>query len=119
MALVEIRDIHKSYEHQGRTLEVLRGIDLTIQAGELVAIVGPSGTGKSTLLHCIGTLDLPTQGEIVLDDFVVTKLPSNKLADLRNKAAGNDKFEVLLNEVLQNTDKIAQLSKEVGSKSDE
>ena len=88
MALVEIRDIHKTYEHHGRTLEVLRGIDLTIQAGELIAIVGPSGTGKSTLLHCIGTLDLPTKGEIVLDDYVVTKLPSNKLAALRNHAIG-------------------------------
>jgi lipoprotein-releasing system ATP-binding protein len=88
MALVEIRDIHKSYEHNGRTLEVLRGIDLTINAGELIAIVGPSGTGKSTLLHCIGTLDLPSTGEIVLDDLVVTKLPSNKLAELRNRAIG-------------------------------
>ena len=66
LAGIAFEDVHKSFDHMGRKLEVLRGIDLDIDEGELVAIVGPSGAGKSTLLHCIGTLDLPTSGRIEL-----------------------------------------------------
>ncbi len=72
----------------GRTLEVLRGIDLEIEAGEIVAIVGQSGTGKSTLLHCMGTLDLPTSGSVKVDGEEITKLPSGRLAALRNRTIG-------------------------------
>ena len=61
--LVTLSGLHKSYLHMGHQLHVLRGIDLTIDQGEVVAIVGASGAGKSTLLHCIGTLDLPTKGD--------------------------------------------------------
>lgn len=86
--LVEINDVYKSYDHDGRTLEVLRGIDLTIAAGELIAIVGPSGAGKSTLLHCMGTLDLPTKGTIRLDGQLATALSGRRLAALRNQAIG-------------------------------
>jgi lipoprotein-releasing system ATP-binding protein len=72
----------------GRTLEVLRGVDLEIRDGEMLGIVGPSGAGKSTLLHCIGTLDVPTRGSIRLADEEVTTLPSFRLAELRNKTIG-------------------------------
>jgi len=88
MALIEIQNLHKSYDHNGRTLEVLRGIDLTVEAGDLVAIVGPSGAGKSTLLHCIGTLDLPTKGVIRMDGHAVTSLNGSRLAALRNQTIG-------------------------------
>src|SRR5882672_5660861 len=75
----------------GRNLEVLRGIDLSIDEGEIVAIVGPSGAGKSTLLHCIGTLDLPTSGKIELAGEDITLLgtaKAKKLAALRNRTIG-------------------------------
>src|SRR5207253_8200285 len=60
--LVVAKDVKKSFQHMGRTLEVLRGIDLTIDEGDMIGIVGQSGAGKSTLLHCIGTLDIVTSG---------------------------------------------------------
>jgi len=88
MALVEIADLHKSYEHEGRTLPILKGIDLTIDAGEVLAIVGFSGAGKSTLLHCICTLDLPSSGTIRLDGQDATRLPGPRLAALRNQTIG-------------------------------
>ncbi len=58
------KDVRKSFVHMGRTLEVLKGIDLEIEEGEVASIVGQSGAGKSTLLHCMGTLDAPTSGSI-------------------------------------------------------
>jgi lipoprotein-releasing system ATP-binding protein len=88
--LVSIRDVHKSFDHMGRRLEVLRGINLDIEQGEVVAIVGPSGAGKSTLLHCMGTLDLPTAGRIELAGEDITNLDvgSRKLSALRNRTIG-------------------------------
>ena len=55
----------KSFQHGSRKLDVLRGVNLTLCAGEMVTIIGASGAGKSTLLHCLGTLDLPTSGQIL------------------------------------------------------
>jgi lipoprotein-releasing system ATP-binding protein len=72
----------------GRTLEVLRGIDLEICDGEILGIVGPSGAGKSTLLHCIGTLDVPTSGAIYIGADEVTSMSGGRLADLRNRTIG-------------------------------
>jgi len=72
----------------GRTLEVLRGIDLEIGAGEMVGVVGQSGAGKSTFLHCVGTLDIPSTGSIQLDGEEITELSSARLADLRNRVIG-------------------------------
>ncbi|MBK7580361.1 MAG: ABC transporter ATP-binding protein [Myxococcales bacterium] len=86
--LVIIEDLHKSFEHMGRTLQVLKGIDLTIRAGELLAIVGPSGAGKSTLLHCMGTLDLPTTGRIRLSGEELTTMSGSRLAAVRNREIG-------------------------------
>jgi lipoprotein-releasing system ATP-binding protein len=86
--IVVASDVHKSFRHMGRTLEVLRGVDLEIADGEIVGIVGPSGAGKSTLLHCIGTLDVPTKGSIRLAGEEVTTLPGWRLAELRNRTIG-------------------------------
>jgi len=88
MALVEAKNVKKVYEHEGRSLEVLRGINLTIEAGEMVGVVGQSGAGKSTFLHCLGTLDIPTSGELFVDGSDVTKLSGARLADLRNRSLG-------------------------------
>jgi lipoprotein-releasing system ATP-binding protein len=85
---VDIRQLTKSYAHGGTVLDVLRGIDLTIGAGEMVAIVGTSGAGKSTLLHVLGTLDQPTSGTISFDGTDVTRMPPSRLADFRNHTVG-------------------------------
>jgi len=86
--LVVIEGLEKSFEHMGQTLNVLRGIDLTINAGEILSIVGPSGAGKSTLLHCIGTLDLPTAGKIRLAGEELTTMSRTRLAAVRNQQIG-------------------------------
>ena len=85
---VEVLDLHKSFEHGGRTLTVLHGITFTLEAGEMAAIVGASGVGKSTLLHILGTLDLPTSGELRFGGKDVTKLSPSALADFRNRSIG-------------------------------
>jgi lipoprotein-releasing system ATP-binding protein len=86
--LVSVKQVSKAFEHEGRTLEVLEGIDLDIQSGEMVTIVGPSGAGKSTLLHLVGTLDLPTSGRIFYEGNDVTELGSSDLAEFRNRSIG-------------------------------
>jgi lipoprotein-releasing system ATP-binding protein len=87
-ALVIADNVKKSFQHMGRTLDVLKGIDLNIFDGEVLAIVGQSGAGKSTLLHCIGTLDLPTSGSIKLAGEEITVMPGSRLAELRNRTIG-------------------------------
>ena len=87
-ALVVIEELHKSFQHMGRTLEVLKGINLNIYQGEVIAVVGPSGAGKSTMLHCIGTLDLPTSGRIRLAGEELTTMNSSRLAAVRNREIG-------------------------------
>jgi lipoprotein-releasing system ATP-binding protein len=86
--LVVVENLHKSFLHMGRRLEVLRGVDVTIGQGEIVAIVGPSGAGKSTLLHCIGTLDLPSGGKIRLAGENLVGLAGARLAAIRNRTIG-------------------------------
>jgi lipoprotein-releasing system ATP-binding protein len=86
--IVVATNVQKSFRHMGRTLEVLRGVDLEIRDGEMLCIVGPSGAGKSTLLHCIGTLDIPTRGSIRLAGEELTALPGWRLAELRNRTIG-------------------------------
>jgi lipoprotein-releasing system ATP-binding protein len=87
-ARVEIRDLRKSFEHGGRLIEVLKGINLTLAPGEMVAVVGASGVGKSTLLHVVGTLDVPTAGSIRFDGEELVRLGPARLADFRNRAIG-------------------------------
>ena len=86
--LVSTKDVRKSFVHMGRTLEVLKGIDLQIDEGEVASVVGQSGAGKSTLLHCIGTLDIPTSGSISIAGEEITQLNSSRLASLRNRTIG-------------------------------
>jgi lipoprotein-releasing system ATP-binding protein len=87
-ALVLIEDLRKSFQHEGRTLDVLKGIDLNIYPGQILAIVGPSGAGKSTLLHCMGTLDLPSSGRIRLAGEELTTMSGWRLAAVRNRTIG-------------------------------
>ena len=86
--IVVATNVQKSFRHMGRTLEVLRGVDLEIHDGEMLGVVGPSGAGKSTLLHCIGTLDVPTRGSICLAGEEITAMPGWRLAELRNRTIG-------------------------------
>ena len=86
--IVSLKNVRKSYEHEGKTLEVLRGIDLSIRTGEMVCLWGPSGAGKSTLLHLIGTLDLPSAGTVELDGHQINALSASRVAALRNRAIG-------------------------------
>lgn len=87
-ALVVAKDLKKSFLHMGNTLEVLKGIDLTIRRGEVLSIVGASGAGKSTFLHCIGTLDIPTSGSLRLGTEELTALSNTRLAQVRNRMIG-------------------------------
>lgn len=82
--MIEAKNIRKSYGE----LQVLKGIDLTINEKEIVTIVGASGAGKSTLLHILGTLDTPDQGELCYNKVNVSGLSSNKLSDFRNSNIG-------------------------------
>jgi ABC-type lipoprotein export system ATPase subunit len=80
--------LRKSYVMGKRTLEVLRGIDVTVQRGEFLALRGASGAGKSTLLHLLGGLDLPSAGEIRFDGADLLALSARALAQLRNRRVG-------------------------------
>lgn len=80
--------VTKTFQHGERSLDVLRGINLELGAGEIAAVVGASGVGKSTLLHLLGTLDLPSAGQIHFDGVDVTRLSATKLADFRNNHIG-------------------------------
>ena len=82
--MLTARNIHKKYG----TLEVLKGVDLEINKGEIVSIVGSSGAGKSTLLHILGTLDLADAGEIYLNNQRIDNLSGKKLARFRNTHIG-------------------------------
>ena len=83
-----VRDLSKSYPTRGGDMPVLRGVNLTLAAGESVAIMGPSGSGKSTLLHVLGTLDRPTTGRVELDGTDPFALPEAGLAGFRNASIG-------------------------------
>jgi putative ABC transport system ATP-binding protein len=84
-AVVELSGVRRSYPGG---VDALRGVDLTISAGELVAIVGPSGSGKSTLLYIVGTLERPTAGTVWLAGNDTQKLSDGQLAGLRARAIG-------------------------------
>ena len=86
--LIRVVDLHKSYYDGESELPVLQGINLEIYMSELLAIVGASGVGKSTLLHIIGTLDKPTDGNVLYDEQDVFALSDTELARFRNKEIG-------------------------------
>ena len=82
--MIQVIDIHKSFGD----LEVLKGVNLKVEKGEIVAIVGKSGAGKTTLLQLIGTLDRPTSGKVLIDDTDVFALNDTQLAAFRNRHIG-------------------------------
>ncbi len=82
--MIEIKNITKSFG----TLQVLKGIDLHINKGEVVSIVGPSGAGKTTLLQIMGTLDTPDTGSVIVDGIDVTRLKDKDIAKFRNQHLG-------------------------------
>jgi len=86
--VVQLEDIHKTYESGEVPVLAVRGVTLTITGGEFVAIMGASGSGKSTLMNLLGCLDRPTRGRYLLGGTDVSNLDRNELADLRNQKLG-------------------------------
>lgn len=82
--MIQLHNIHKSFG----TLEVLKGIDLTINRGEIVSIVGPSGAGKTTLLQILGTLDRPDSGHVLFDGIDISEYKEKQLSAFRNRHIG-------------------------------
>ncbi|GAL65973.1 ABC transporter ATP-binding protein [Jejuia pallidilutea] len=86
--MLKISNLHKSYAIGDTSLHVLKGIDLSVEEGEMVAIMGSSGSGKSTLLNIIGMLDVADSGEYILDGLPIDNLTEKKAAVYRNKFLG-------------------------------
>jgi lipoprotein-releasing system ATP-binding protein len=86
--IVETFKIEKHYQSGPETLRVLKGIDLKIREGEILVIMGPSGVGKSTLLHILGTLDKPTSGKLLIDGQETSILKEMEISQFRNKNIG-------------------------------
>lgn len=86
--MITLKGINKFYDLGEAKVEALKGIDVTINRGDYCAIMGPSGSGKSTLMHIMGILDNPTDGQYLLEDFDITRLPDKELARIRNKHFG-------------------------------
>ena len=88
MALIETRDLWKTYVMGSEEIHALRGVSMEIQRGEYVAIMGPSGSGKSTLMNLIGCLDTPSKGTYLLNDKEVSRMDDDELARIRNEEIG-------------------------------
>jgi lipoprotein-releasing system ATP-binding protein len=87
-ALIEVVGLSKNFIDAGREITVLRGLDLTVNAGDEIAIVGESGTGKSTLLHILGSLEIPTAGKVFFEGEDLFELDEPALAQFRNLKLG-------------------------------
>ena len=101
MSILKLNNIGKIYNKgKQNACEALKGVDLSIERGDLIAVVGESGSGKSTLLHILGCLDEPTSGELMFGDKKMNFKCSKKLADYRNKKIGFvlQDFGLILNE---------------------
>jgi lipoprotein-releasing system ATP-binding protein len=86
--MLELENVHKSFKHDGNLIHVLKGIELTIERGEGLAITGASGVGKSTLLNVMGTLEPPTRGAVRFNQKNVTRMEEQELCRMRNRHIG-------------------------------
>ncbi len=86
--MIETRELSKSFSAPAGEIKVLRGIDLSVASGEMVAVMGSSGVGKSTLLHILGTLDRPTSGAVFYDGAEVSAMSQQELTSFRNSTIG-------------------------------
>ena len=86
--MIELKQIHKAYQMGPVSVEVLKGVSLSIGTGELLSIVGQSGCGKTTLMNIIGLLDSPCSGSYVLDGAAVAQMNDNALSEIRNRKIG-------------------------------
>jgi putative ABC transport system ATP-binding protein len=88
MNILEFHDVKKEYQLGETTVRALRGVNLSVEAGEFIAILGASGSGKTTLLNLAGAIDDPTSGEIIINGKTVSQLTENEKADVRNATIG-------------------------------
>src|SRR5205809_1869257 len=88
MALVELRNVSKTYQLGGEEIRALDDVSLDIETGEFISIIGPSGSGKSTLMHILGCLDSPTSGTIKLDGTLIHDASPRELARIRSRTNG-------------------------------
>ena len=86
--MIQIRAIEKSYALPGQKIPVLKKVSLDVAEGEFIAIMGPSGTGKSTLLNLLGCLDVADSGSFILDQHTISKMDDSALAEIRNRKLG-------------------------------
>jgi putative ABC transport system ATP-binding protein len=86
--VIQLQDIHKTYHTGEVDVQAVRGVSLEVSKGEFVALMGASGSGKSTMMNIIGCLDRPTQGRYLLDGIDVSELSRDELADIRNQKLG-------------------------------
>ena len=88
MSLLEIKNVSKSFDMKGSTLQVINDFNFTAEKGDLIALTGPSGAGKSTLLHIIGGLDKPTKGSVIFNDIDIYNMKEIELNVYRGKNMG-------------------------------
>ncbi|MEJ2637228.1 MAG: ABC transporter ATP-binding protein, partial [Calditrichia bacterium] len=86
--VIQTKQIIKTFQMGDVAVHALRGVDLEVSAGEFLAIMGASGSGKSTFMNLLGCLDTPTSGEYFLDGHSVSKMSKNEYADIRNQKIG-------------------------------
>src|ERR1700733_7920848 len=87
-ALIETRDLRKTYGAGGAEITVLSGVTVSVEPGKLIAVVGPSGAGKSTFLHLLAALDTPTSGTVYFEGKAIDSFQENELANYRNRSIG-------------------------------
>ncbi|MFN3431875.1 MAG: ABC transporter ATP-binding protein, partial [Candidatus Sericytochromatia bacterium] len=86
--MIQVNNLYKVYRNGNQEIKALDGVSLAIQEGEFVAVMGASGSGKSTMMNVIGCLDRPTSGEYLLDGLSITSYEEEELARIRNRKLG-------------------------------